>query len=954
MFSDAGQIASWSKGSVAAAVNAGILKGYPNGTFAPVQALTRAESLSLIDASSALKAGGAAEETPQSAATPAASTAPAPSPTATTAAVGGGGTGGGGGGTGGGSAADPAPAATPTPAATPAPLAIPFVDGVRIGVNEEIFMANSVNLNIDLTLVPDETAAQFDHFNQYLTNGSIPVEQLLSGDFRYEPFGFTSRVLNYPIYEFELEGITDPYITQVFYNANNQPVGYYKQKIDGKLIRSTKSAQFAEITEGVTASKVSVGEDVYYVQFDVTEVFGQPGNQAYYYSVNTYETDTTDNPAYIDQVLTSQDYLYSQDDQRSVYLEFGLERTYYIVFYDRNLQAVSYYAGDWAGIGQKAVDSAISRIHSLPDVSALTLADEDAVAGALRKFDALSDEQKLNVSIEDQEKLHAAVAAIGSLRPLGSLGYPYFNNILPADDKYFLNSSTFKIDAQNMPGLLRYTSDKFSYSTSNRPLDPSQLKELDNEYKYNLNDAVNVFYLQSQPDEYLNVILYDKQGDITAYYSEPLNLPVVKAVWESPILQITDGIDIRKSETENSVEIDVSKFLKQNSQQAAYYTVASQFTGELYEVKPETWLNFNNVSYLYSTKYFTEIEYSYLPDQQYLIIFYDNNLKVLGYYQGKATYTEQQLLDQARILLSLLPAADAITLDDEYNLEKARHAYDALTDSQRQQLDASYLAKLEQAEAALQTLHFSGPLTSILRIGGVTRNLEFPMLNGTHLDVNFRYLPESVANLAKSFKAYYSEQPFTQDNLKNQVPNATYPIFKTSVLERYNIPGPALPGELYVTLVFYDQSNAPIAYNTEKVEFTIKRPILDGTASGLTEGVQITSKYVGEINNITLDVSEILNNEQLGVSYYTVTSKRELGGEAGFTVENAALQRNFLQTNDTSTVGSYGEEEFLILFYDSSYKVLYYYKTKNPLNVEFAPGVTDSGNVSIPGANDEE
>lgn len=43
VFSDASQIASWSKGSVAAAVTAKVLKGYPDGTFGPVKALTRAE-----------------------------------------------------------------------------------------------------------------------------------------------------------------------------------------------------------------------------------------------------------------------------------------------------------------------------------------------------------------------------------------------------------------------------------------------------------------------------------------------------------------------------------------------------------------------------------------------------------------------------------------------------------------------------------------------------------------------------------------------------------------------------------------------------------------------------------------------------------------------------------------------------------------------------------------------
>ncbi|WP_433944274.1 S-layer homology domain-containing protein [Paenibacillus sp. SN-8-1] len=48
-FSDVSQIAAWSKGSVAAAVQKKILKGYPDGTFGPTRSLTRAEAITLID-----------------------------------------------------------------------------------------------------------------------------------------------------------------------------------------------------------------------------------------------------------------------------------------------------------------------------------------------------------------------------------------------------------------------------------------------------------------------------------------------------------------------------------------------------------------------------------------------------------------------------------------------------------------------------------------------------------------------------------------------------------------------------------------------------------------------------------------------------------------------------------------------------------------------------------------
>ncbi|MFB5266699.1 S-layer homology domain-containing protein [Paenibacillus enshidis] len=51
-FSDSDEIASWSKGSVAAVIGQGYMSGYPDGTFKPAKPLTRAEAVVLLDAAS--------------------------------------------------------------------------------------------------------------------------------------------------------------------------------------------------------------------------------------------------------------------------------------------------------------------------------------------------------------------------------------------------------------------------------------------------------------------------------------------------------------------------------------------------------------------------------------------------------------------------------------------------------------------------------------------------------------------------------------------------------------------------------------------------------------------------------------------------------------------------------------------------------------------------------------
>jgi hypothetical protein len=80
--------------------------------------------------------------------------------------------------------------------------------------------------------------------------------------------------------------------------------------------------------------------DEYAIEVNASGVFEQPGNQAVYYSVIPREGLSEE--AVLDDILAGQNYLYNQTDP-SAYLGYDQNRTYYVVFYDRNLQAISYY-----------------------------------------------------------------------------------------------------------------------------------------------------------------------------------------------------------------------------------------------------------------------------------------------------------------------------------------------------------------------------------------------------------------------------------------------------------------------------------------------------------------------------------------------------------------------------------------------------------------------------------
>lgn len=99
-FKDSAQIASWAKGAVAAAAAKSIINGYPDGTFGPKKALTRAEAVGIIGNSAANKPNGSGNPvTPTATPTPSATATPTATPTPTSTTGGGSGGGGGGGST---------------------------------------------------------------------------------------------------------------------------------------------------------------------------------------------------------------------------------------------------------------------------------------------------------------------------------------------------------------------------------------------------------------------------------------------------------------------------------------------------------------------------------------------------------------------------------------------------------------------------------------------------------------------------------------------------------------------------------------------------------------------------------------------------------------------------------------------------------------------------------------
>ncbi|QSF45448.1 S-layer homology domain-containing protein [Paenibacillus tianjinensis] len=680
MFSDAGQIAEWGKSSVAAAVAAGILKGYPNGTFAPQQALTRAESLTLIDSAAAQYNAVQPTATPAASATPSAS----PTPTATAAAAVGGGGGGGGGS--GSVTATPTPTATPAVSPTAAPVVtpeptlpvsdIPLLD-IHVASVTNTSVTNGVYLNFDYSALPASMFGNGTYATYYVTTTPINSRDL-KWVLQNRRALTTSPTYSYPNnshVKVDVPSVFVPaagdYYVSVILNAHDQTLGYYSQKVNLQPAFVSVSKNFVKLETGVTikqekvvveSNPSSMGGTYYSDVVDVTYALrDQPGNAVYYtispkyYMNNNFQLEVDalvrgSHNLYTDKVirLTESTSLISSagsaggtGDIPLVLATYGNDKTYNeqeytIIFYNKDLQALSYYQGKVTQSDELAVETAEKKIDEIWGKPVLE--EESVIMRASRAYSLLSDSLKAQISQSRKTTLENALSQLEIKKSSGPLG----SSLPLASTKINPPYMTF-----NGSILTAYTVDPISEAESislyitDSPITAADLAvpSVYGKQKFHGYDYLPVTGVQG--NHYATVVLYDKNSQPIRYATQQVEFTVTAPVWDGSAVQIKDGVSLERDYNNGSrADYVIFEDYKKAHPEAVYATTTSRSElGTVQDFRPENVVKHLNAYSRTSSYPFIRLSYETEEaltglTEDYIIIFYDQNFKAISYYIG--------------------------------------------------------------------------------------------------------------------------------------------------------------------------------------------------------------------------------------------------------------------------------------------------------------------------------
>ncbi|WP_339316255.1 S-layer homology domain-containing protein [Paenibacillus sp. FSL R10-2734] len=225
--------------------------------------------------------------------------------------------------------------------------------------------------------------------------------------------------------------------------------------------------------------------------------------------------------------------------------------------------------------------------------------------------------------------------------------------------------------------------------------------------------------------DYMTIILTDEDSAPIGYKSIKLDLNAKYTTLDmSTVTKYSEGVNITGASIShyinNSISLD-SVFVQQHPEvkyftttpNTAFYEIVGPNKGFNVEHISSTVAYLNEISESYSAVEisYESFDYDESPfytqpnfEEEYMVILYDSELKVLGYYQGKANLTDQQKADNVGFKIGKLPAVDLLVLNDEAAVNWVYDRYFKLTDDQKKLIAGDLIIKIVELKEKLLLL----------------------------------------------------------------------------------------------------------------------------------------------------------------------------------------------------------------------------------------------------------
>lgn len=285
----------------------------------------------------------------------------------------------------------------------------------------------------------------------------------------------------------------------------------------------------------------------------------------------------------------------------------------------------------------------------------------------------------------------------------------------------YTNAATITIKLSGLPSAIYSKADHAEYYFTTN-LEESLDMEREREYFPAAPMVTFPIYAENVKD-YMTIILFDENDEPIGYKTIKLDLNVKYTTFDmSAITRYTEGVNISGAGNSQFISTSISltpTFIQQHPDVKYFTTTSNTAPGVIVDLAKDF-----NVEHISSTiAYLNGVssnvrEYSYenfddynapfytQPNfvEEYMVILYDSELKVLGYYQSPAHLTDQQQADIVAYKIRKLPAVELLNLDDEPAVNWAYNRYQNITEDQKKLLDEALVSKVIEAKAKILLL----------------------------------------------------------------------------------------------------------------------------------------------------------------------------------------------------------------------------------------------------------
>lgn len=461
-------------------------------------------------------------------------------------------------------------------------------------------------------------------------------------------------------------------------------------------------------------------------------------------------------------------------------------------------------------------------------------------------------------------------------------------------------------------------------------------------------------YIGTGGDKYVTVVFRGKDGAV-GYSTQKVNLHPSLTSSAANITKLASGVTIERNKqiidgsAKYSDIVDVSTVLSQN-EEAAYYTITPKYVDtvaanhELSDLLSFSLRLYNQKRIRVTEAYNYTQPVDDIPlavemlkdlktniEQEYTIIFYDKTLQAISYYEGKVHLSDQLAVEAAKERISEIQGYSTTVLQAENSILKASNAYSALSDAQKAQISQTDKDKLEKALGDLETMRHAGPLGSSLSLIYSDIRIKNQEFNGTTIFAYNEYYPYTLRSETSFMSFYLTENPITLADIKGSKGIGIQPFADLAYLRKLD-----QKGDYYVTAVFYDKSLQPARYATQRITMSPNTPVWDGTAVQVKEGVSLLREYGNSVRMDYVTFKDYLKAHP-EATYFTATTGSALNAAGkSFTAEQAVQQMNpYFSTDFSDTYYPVlfednqalngKSEDYIIVFYDKNFKAISYY-----------------------------